>query len=128
MSSEDGIFSRRTRGGRGGVRDEHPLRWMVSTILRVGQARTTLALFASVGLFYCLNTWRDPLRFVASGGVGLGALSLALSREPSTRLLFGGTAFMLLGLYAWAGTETVHLDITLNGNHLAARAGEMTLE
>lgn len=100
---------------------------ILTTVFRLGQARTSVALYAVVGLGLCLTTRHDQTAFFLAGALGLSALSVALFREQVSRLLFGGSSLLLLGLYTWAGTEAVRLDVVLRGNQAWATVGDMTV-
>src|SRR5947199_1743571 len=104
MSSATGISARRARERFSAEDGVWRLVAILSSLLKLGQARPVVALLTVSALVACLTTRHDPVRFLLAGGLGLLGLSALLYRDSAGRLLFGTSSLLLLALYAWAGT------------------------
>src|SRR5919202_1049427 len=110
MSSVTGIGVRSRSGGSAMER----ARARLAAILAAASAAQQLPLLragaALVLLGVCLEGGADPGRVALSGCAGLLALSLALFRDPRSRLLFGVSAFALVVCYAWTFLELADVE------------------
>src|SRR2546421_12428187 len=123
MSSATGMGARRARERLGGEGSGWRLAAMVSLAIRFGQAQPAQSLLATAALVVALSTRHDPARFLIAGGIGLVGLSGLLFRDLTGRVLFGAPSLLLLGVYVWAGTESLRLGGGLGGAPPPANAG-----
>ena len=100
---------------------------MLAPLLRVGQARPFLGLYAALALGLALQVRLGPEQLLLWGGLGLLLLALALSREAAGRIRFLAPSLCLLLLYAWAGTESVGLRVVLRDGRLSATVDQSTV-
>src|SRR5947208_31905 len=118
MSSATGIDARRARERFSAEDGVWRLAAILSSLLKLGQARPVVALLTVSALVVCLTTRHDPARFVLAGGLGLLGLSGLLFRDGAGRLMFASSSLLLLGLYTWAGAEAVRLELMVDGDRV----------
>src|SRR5262245_21739492 len=109
MSSRAAMSEKHVRRGIWADTARPRLAAILAAVLRLGQARCALGLGALIALVLALDSRQDSAGLLLVGAVGLLLLAAALFRPLPLRLLFAASSSLVLGAYAWAGTESLPL-------------------